>query len=231
MYFGVKFYQVVRGQILKPPPTVRFNTKPPKPISKSQQKAKQIITNTSTQEPDTSQIPDDLIDPITFDLMRDPVRLVETNDVYDRESLQAWFARGHRTCPRTRNPLTSTNYVPDPAIKQRCQQYAESNHVGTGTLPAFVTSNEIHVFVRGLSGKNHAIQISPDDSVQTLKAKVSDQIGLQPREFNISYNGRQLTSGSLRSNSITDEANLIMTVNFQGGVLAMKEVIHLSQFA
>ena len=43
--------------------------------------------------------PREYLCPITLQLMRDPVLLVETGQVYDRESIESWFKSGHSTCP------------------------------------------------------------------------------------------------------------------------------------
>ncbi|KAF8072501.1 SPL11 [Scenedesmus sp. PABB004] len=46
-------------------------------------------------------VPEEYRDPITFELMAEPVILVATGMVYDRASLARWFAAGHHRCPRT----------------------------------------------------------------------------------------------------------------------------------
>ena len=42
--------------------------------------------------------PHEYLCPITLQLMRDPVLLVETGQVYDRESIESWFKSGHSSC-------------------------------------------------------------------------------------------------------------------------------------
>lgn len=46
--------------------------------------------------------PHEYLCPITLQLMRDPVLLVETGQVYDRESIESWFKSGHSSCPTSR---------------------------------------------------------------------------------------------------------------------------------
>ena len=43
--------------------------------------------------------PREYLCPVMLQLMRDPVLLVETGQVYDRESIESWFKIGHITCP------------------------------------------------------------------------------------------------------------------------------------
>eukprot|EP00798_Chlamydomonas_sp_ICE-L_P031362 gene31362-6523_t len=67
-----------------------------------------------SQAPALIDVPLDFRDPITFELMVDPVLLVETGHTYNRQSITNWFRRGHRTCPKTnrnlRSLLLSTNW-------------------------------------------------------------------------------------------------------------------------
>ena len=53
------------------------------------------------------EVPSEIQDPITHDVMWDPVLLVETGHSYDRLSIQQWFQRGNRTCPKTNRRLKS----------------------------------------------------------------------------------------------------------------------------
>ena len=39
--------------------------------------------------------------PISREVMRDPVVLVETGQIYDKASIHGWFQRGRNTCPLT----------------------------------------------------------------------------------------------------------------------------------
>lgn len=45
--------------------------------------------------------PDIFVCPISRDVMHDPVVLIETGQIYDRESINGWFERGCFTCPMT----------------------------------------------------------------------------------------------------------------------------------
>lgn len=47
------------------------------------------------------QPPDMFLCPISREVMRDPVVLVETGQMYDRLSIKEWFKMGHNTCPLT----------------------------------------------------------------------------------------------------------------------------------
>lgn len=59
--------------------------------------------------------PKEYICPISLELMRDPVLLVESGQVYDRSSIEGWFKSGKSTCPVSgqKHYLYST---PDPLL-------------------------------------------------------------------------------------------------------------------
>ena len=56
---------------------------------------------TGTASQDANNPPDIFVCPISREIMRDPVVLVETGQVYDRHSIMEWFRMGHSTCPLT----------------------------------------------------------------------------------------------------------------------------------
>ncbi|CAD7703183.1 unnamed protein product [Ostreobium quekettii] len=76
---------------------------------------------------ETKEAPREYLCPITLQLMKDPVLLVETGQVYDRESIEAWFKSGHNTDPNTgvkvRSQRLSTIYPLRSAIQQFANQH------------------------------------------------------------------------------------------------------------
>ncbi|GLT36539.1 hypothetical protein SLA2020_109110 [Shorea laevis] len=69
---------------------------------------------------------DDLRCPISLELMSDPVTL-STGHTYDRGSIMKWFRSGNATCPKTGERLTTTEFVPNLAIRGIIQQYRIEN--------------------------------------------------------------------------------------------------------
>lgn len=51
------------------------------------------------------ETPREYLCPVSLQLMRDPVLLVQTGQVYDRESIEGWFKSGHNTDPVTGDSL------------------------------------------------------------------------------------------------------------------------------
>ncbi|XP_008785789.2 U-box domain-containing protein 27-like [Phoenix dactylifera] len=55
--------------------------------------------------------------PISLEVMKSPVSLC-TGVTYDRASIQRWLDSGNRTCPATRQPLPSTDLVPNLTLRR-----------------------------------------------------------------------------------------------------------------
>ncbi len=69
--------------------------------------------------------PKELCCPISEELYKDPVLLVESGQTYSRESIEKWFEKGHRTCPLTGKELISTQLVPNYVVKGLVQTWME----------------------------------------------------------------------------------------------------------
>lgn len=61
--------------------------------------------------------------PISSEIMRDPVTLLENGNTYDRSSITKWFEGGHRYDPLSNIELTSKEFVPCRPMKEVCQVY------------------------------------------------------------------------------------------------------------
>jgi len=55
-------------------------------------------------ESSKDSVPEMFVCPVSRELMRDPVVLVETGQIYDRSSITEWFRIGNNTCPLTGTP-------------------------------------------------------------------------------------------------------------------------------
>ncbi len=63
------------------------------------------------------QPPEEFCCPITGHLMRSPVTLVESYEVYDKKNLEAWFAAGNNTDPVSGVELTSHETAPNAELR------------------------------------------------------------------------------------------------------------------
>ncbi|KAL9227793.1 hypothetical protein vseg_003444 [Gypsophila vaccaria] len=72
--------------------------------------------------------PTDFRCPITLDLMSDPV-VVATGQTYDRSSITLWVESGRKTCPKTGQVLSHTNFIPNRALKSLITMWCRENRV------------------------------------------------------------------------------------------------------
>ena len=69
--------------------------------------------------------PSAFVCPVSFELMRRPVRLVDTRKVYDEKSITDWFALGKKTCPATGQTLTTCEYTHDSELQTRIDTWVQ----------------------------------------------------------------------------------------------------------
>ncbi|KAF3785580.1 U-box domain-containing protein 20 [Nymphaea thermarum] len=60
--------------------------------------------------------------PISLDLMKDPV-ILSTGITYDRQSIERWLDDGNLVCPVTKQPLQSSELVPNHALLRVIQRW------------------------------------------------------------------------------------------------------------
>lgn len=71
------------------------------------------------------EVPDYLVDNISFSVMHDPV-LTKTGHSYDRATIQEHLRRSE-TDPLTREPLHKEDLRPNLALKQACEEFWKYN--------------------------------------------------------------------------------------------------------
>jgi len=83
----------------------------------------------SAMEADALQIPKDATCPISQQVMEDPVVCADGHS-YERWCIQEWFARGHRTSPKTNEPLSSTVLIPNISLRNTIEELTHKMPVG-----------------------------------------------------------------------------------------------------
>ena len=120
-----------------------------------------------------SQPPQELCCPISEDLYTDPVLLIETGQTYDRQSVERWFNEGHKTCPSTGKVLTSTQIVPNFAVKGLVDAW-RSAHMPTNGAPAENGSSRQYPEIFSGSPQDRAGQLSAAlDHIRSPSMKVT----------------------------------------------------------
>ncbi|KAF9933746.1 STIP1 y and U box-containing protein 1 [Linnemannia zychae] len=73
------------------------------------------------------EVPDYLLDKITFELMHDPVISTKSGISYERNTLMEHFRYGRMFDPVAQVPLTEYDIVPNRALKEACEDYLSKN--------------------------------------------------------------------------------------------------------
>ncbi|GJP77695.1 hypothetical protein CLOP_g8053 [Closterium sp. NIES-67] len=73
-------------------------------------------------------VPDSFKCAMTGEVMRDPVKLVETGETYNRNAIENFFAKGKRACPKTGKHLKSAELVCNVEVRKAIEEsYDELN--------------------------------------------------------------------------------------------------------
>ena len=80
----------------------------------------------SEDEQQQEEPPEDLVCPISFQVMQNPVMLCCTGQVYDYPNLRSWLTLGNMVCPRTNMPMYDVQVVRLTALKERCREWMEA---------------------------------------------------------------------------------------------------------
>ncbi|CAI5512519.1 unnamed protein product [Closterium sp. Naga37s-1] len=83
------------------------------------------VSSVSSDQPEP---PEEFICPLSLDIMFDPV-IVESGQTYERAFIERWVADGHKTCPKTRQPLPSGAIIPNQILRALISDWCKRNRV------------------------------------------------------------------------------------------------------
>ena len=85
--------------------------------------------------------------------------------------------------------------------------------------PNLAIRGGMQVFVKSMSGKTLSVDVEPDESIESLKAKIREKEGIAPDQQRVVFEGKQLDSTkSISDYGIEEDSTLHLVLRLRGGL-------------
>ncbi|GLC36774.1 hypothetical protein PLESTB_000784300 [Pleodorina starrii] len=118
---------------------------------------------------DELEVPDEFKDPISLNVMLDPVVLCATGQVYDYTTLKDWFRTGNRLCPKTNIEVLDVQVVRLPWLKARIYDWLKQQ--GRAPTPKPDAEERLARLHPTISGWVHSVR---NDTGEKRSAALAD---------------------------------------------------------
>lgn len=109
---------------------------------------------------------------------------------------------------------SSSNLFKAPPMFMKCENIQSSQKMAK----ILSIRGGMQVFVKTLTGKTISVDVEPDESVESLKAKIQEKEGVPIDQQRIIFDGKQLDSlKSLSDYDIDDDSTLHLVLRLRGG--------------